>query len=217
MRNADRPASVSRRYQVVDGGGDRSRRAEAGQRNCRGDAARLERIITRCLRKDPGRRFQTAADLRVALQEVKEESESGKFALAAVPTSLRRHVSAPLIAVSGALLVALAMIAWFLSRTPPKPTAGVVITRLTSDSGLTTEPSISPDGKLVAYASDRSGEDNPSVRSARPVIRPQGRQAAHEATEPPSLPRRFFTRWSDPHANAWRLLRKTSLLISLHV
>jgi eukaryotic-like serine/threonine-protein kinase len=120
----------------------------------------LERIIGRCLRKDPERRFQTAADLRVALQEVKEESESGKLALAAVPASLRRRMSAPLIAVSAALLVAIAMIVWMLSSTAPKPVPGLVITRLTSDSGLTTEPSISPDGKLVAYASDRSGENN---------------------------------------------------------
>src|ERR1700758_1383525 len=30
--------------------------------------AELERIITRCLRKDPSRRFQTMADLKVALE-----------------------------------------------------------------------------------------------------------------------------------------------------
>src|SRR6476661_8627349 len=37
----------------------------------------LERIIARCLRKSPERRFQTMADLKVALEELKEESDSG--------------------------------------------------------------------------------------------------------------------------------------------
>ncbi len=36
----------------------------------------LERIILRCLRKEPGRRFQHMADVKVELQELKEESDS---------------------------------------------------------------------------------------------------------------------------------------------
>ena len=34
-------------------------------------------MIARCLRKDAGRRFQHMADVKVALEELKEESESG--------------------------------------------------------------------------------------------------------------------------------------------
>ena len=40
----------------------------------------LEKIITRCLRKDPSRRFQGMADLKVALEELKEEFDSGVLA-----------------------------------------------------------------------------------------------------------------------------------------
>ena len=36
----------------------------------------LEKIINRCLRKDPARRFQYLADVKVALEELKEESNS---------------------------------------------------------------------------------------------------------------------------------------------
>src|SRR5882724_12054499 len=39
----------------------------------------LEKIISHCLRKDPGRRFQHMDDLRVALLDLKEESESGRL------------------------------------------------------------------------------------------------------------------------------------------
>jgi tRNA A-37 threonylcarbamoyl transferase component Bud32 len=39
----------------------------------------LEKIISRCLRKDPARRAQHADDIKLALDELREDSESGKL------------------------------------------------------------------------------------------------------------------------------------------
>ena len=46
-----------------------------------------------------------------------------------------------------------------VDATSPRGPAGPVI-RLTNGSDLNTEPTVSPDGEWVAYASDRSGEGN---------------------------------------------------------
>src|SRR5260221_11852193 len=43
----------------------------------------LERIVMRCLRKDPGKRQQHMRDVKVLLAELKEESDSGKLTGAA--------------------------------------------------------------------------------------------------------------------------------------
>ena len=40
----------------------------------------VDRLVSRCLRKDPARRIQTMADLAVALRDLKEESDSGTLA-----------------------------------------------------------------------------------------------------------------------------------------
>lgn len=39
----------------------------------------LERIVSRCLRKNPARRFQHMADVKVALDELRDELESGRL------------------------------------------------------------------------------------------------------------------------------------------
>ena len=42
----------------------------------------LEKLVARCLRKDPERRAQHMSDLKLALDELKEESESGQLSTA---------------------------------------------------------------------------------------------------------------------------------------
>jgi serine/threonine protein kinase len=44
----------------------------------------LDKIIARCLRKDPARRYQTMTDLKLALEDLREESESGTTGQAVV-------------------------------------------------------------------------------------------------------------------------------------
>jgi len=51
----------------------------------------LERIILRCLRKEPERRFQHMTDLKVELQEVKDESDSQAAAPAGAATHRTRR------------------------------------------------------------------------------------------------------------------------------
>jgi serine/threonine protein kinase/Tol biopolymer transport system component len=121
----------------------------------------LEKIIARCLRKNPDRRFQHMDDVKVALEELKEESESGK--LEAATPSVRLYVKGSPRLATGALaiVVLLACAGWWFTRTrTPVPAKTPTLVRLTSDSGLTTDPALSPDGKLLAYASDRNGEGN---------------------------------------------------------
>jgi len=50
----------------------------------------LDRLILRCLQKDPDRRFQHMLDVKVELQEIKEESDSQPAAAAAPARKDRR-------------------------------------------------------------------------------------------------------------------------------
>ncbi|MCX6561204.1 MAG: protein kinase [Candidatus Aminicenantes bacterium] len=115
-----------------------------------------ERILTRCLRKDPARRWQTASDLKVALVDLKEDSESGKLPAAVRPARAGKRPSA--VRLAGLVLI-LAAAAAVLRLAVFKPVRAIAYetTRLTFDTGLTMTPTISPDGKFVVYTSDREG------------------------------------------------------------
>jgi len=116
-----------------------------------------ERIVLRCLRKDPDRRFQTASDLRLALEDLKEDSSTGRFGpipTAAVPARSRW----PLAAAAAIVAIAAGASYWFLRQkaaAPQKAVAPRVLQQLTFEAGIAKDPALSPDGKLLAYASDR--------------------------------------------------------------
>ncbi|MBL8296675.1 MAG: serine/threonine-protein kinase [Bryobacterales bacterium] len=123
----------------------------------------LDKIINRCLRKDPNRRYQTMRDVGNALEELKEDSESGRVAVPLVNDSGRKPRK-PLLFVTGAVVGALVITfgGITLLKRSPSPTATPQIRSrpLTSDSSLNVAPAISRDGRLVAYASNRGGNSN---------------------------------------------------------
>ncbi len=117
----------------------------------------LERVVMRCLRKDPERRFQTMGDLRVALEELKEESDSGKLA-PALPAQATRGRRWLVSAMSAALVLLAGMGGWFWWHSKPAKTVLRPLTRLTFN-GVSLYPSISADGKLLAYQAAIGGPD----------------------------------------------------------
>ena len=122
-----------------------------------GTPPELDRIIARCLRKDPGRRFQHMQDLRLTLEDCLHDQE--------IPSSRKRRggsvrfwkwTAAALVLL---LLLALGLSAlrWARNRLHRREP---VLSRVTSVSGLTIDPAFSEDGSLLGYASDRSGDGN---------------------------------------------------------
>jgi serine/threonine protein kinase len=122
----------------------------------------LDKIIGRCLRKSPERRWQSMLDLKVALEDLREEAGSRRLAQAALPAPPSRRRKVVLSGLAIAVIGVLAFGVWWQhSRTPVRVTPKPFLTRLTSDLGWTDYPAISLDGTMLAYSSDRGGGVRP--------------------------------------------------------
>ena len=120
----------------------------------------LEKTIRRCLRKDPDKRFQHMDDVRVALEELKEESDSGTLSPAAPSPARsrpRRRLAWAIAAVF--VLLVVAGVAWRWA-VPSAPAGPPTLVPLTTFPGNERQPAFSPDGKQVAFSWNGPKEDN---------------------------------------------------------
>ncbi len=115
----------------------------------------LERIVARCLRKDLARRSQSMAEVKLALEELKEESESGVSGPSvAAPKASRRHWRW---AVAGGVVLAIAG-GFFLLQPRFRSRQEWKEVPLTAYTGRVGQPALSPDGKQFAFIWDGGQE-----------------------------------------------------------
>jgi len=120
----------------------------------------LVRIVARCLEKKREARFQSARDLSFALEFLSGTTSTAAAASAGIVSGLRRWRTA--LGIAAIVLAALAAAAIWLPRAGPAatadPLAGATFTLLTNWEGSEEGAEISPDGRFVAFLSDRAGE-----------------------------------------------------------
>ena len=110
----------------------------------------IRRLLVRALEKDPKRRLRDIGEARIAIDDAAVAEPSSP----ATPKSSSVRAWVLVVALVVAALGAGATFTWLL-----KPQSSSQ-RRVTADSGLTIFPTLSRDGKLVAYASDRATQKN---------------------------------------------------------
>jgi serine/threonine protein kinase len=146
----------------------------------------LADIVMRCLAKQPAERWQTADELLRRLDPMAVRIHSGAFD---TPSNQRARVSRSRLAIGATLgvgLLAAVGVALMNGRgQPPAPIVGRT-SQLTSERGLEVQPTISPDGKHVAYAAGNSLRTRIFVR---PVAGGRTLTLTNDTTENEWMPR----------------------------
>src|ERR1022692_3702013 len=163
----------------------------------------VERLISRCLRKEVNQRCQHMDDVKIVLEELKEESDSGVLGTAGVAQGKsRRWLSLPFSI--AALLILMVAGVWLLrSRKKEEPPMPLVTVPLTSYPGNESSPSFSPDGTQVAFAWDGERQDNWDI-----YVKQIGVEPPYRLTNDPAVD--YSPAWS-PDGRLIAFLRDLSL------
>ena len=99
----------------------------------------IERMVSRCLEKDPQRRFQDASDLKVDLEWLARDVDSGKLR-ENKPSVLPRNPKRKEFVALMLLLAVMGIAAMMLYRLRPSPQVPADLRRITSDFALVHQP-----------------------------------------------------------------------------
>jgi Tol biopolymer transport system component len=149
---------------------------------------KLERIVSRCLEEDPGRRWQSATELERELAAVAAKGSWGR----PIPSA----------AAGAATLAMAAAAAWFFGAPKRPVTSPSEYVQITDFSDSASAPALSPDGRIVTFLRGGnpfltteqvyvkllpSGQSvqitNDPRRKYSPVFTPDGARVAYTATD----------------------------------
>jgi Tol biopolymer transport system component len=146
----------------------------------------LDRVVKRCLAKDPENRWQTARDLEVELKWIAEGGSQVTLASTAAARGIRALGRRALILGLGVLLlvaVIASLAAWNLKPSPPQPVSRLVVNLPLGQqlAGLEYGPAValSPDGTQLAYVARQGGAQQIYLRAmdtleAKPIPATEG-------------------------------------------
>jgi serine/threonine protein kinase len=119
----------------------------------------IHTLIQRCLKKDPKSRLQAIGDARIAIEEAFSAPEQDKAPFSPwQPRPIwRRTLPWAAAFLTGALLAGISFLTVGARRTHP---SAMHFRAVTNFSGVQSHPALSPDGRSVAFVSNRDGHYN---------------------------------------------------------
>jgi Tol biopolymer transport system component len=131
----------------------------------------LQRIVRKCLAKDPEDRYQSMKEVAIDLRDLRRQLDSGAITMTP-PAAAPRSPLLPIAIASAALAIAAATLVYWLSHRggsagPPQAS----ISRVTM-SGNVIDAAISPDGKYLAYVESSEGKQGlwyKQINGSRPL------------------------------------------------
>ncbi|HYA98293.1 MAG TPA: hypothetical protein VEH49_09375, partial [Methylomirabilota bacterium] len=110
----------------------------------------LQRVVHRCLEKNPEQRFQSASDLAFALEALSDSSAITAAAPASRQLESRSKLGAVAVGLAVAVLLASGALIFFRNR-KSSGLASTEYVQLTNFADSAVEPALSPDGRILAF------------------------------------------------------------------